>query len=224
MVGGGVENLAGDSTGDENSAYYATVGGGFRNKATARYATVPGGNNCTADGQFSFAAGKMAKALHDGTFVWGDNTTADIESTGDNQLIARSSGGVWIWSNAAATTGVHLAPNSGSWISASSRELKTGFNDIEISEVLRKIEAMPIQVWRYKGEDESVRHMGPTAEDFYASFGLGQTDQGIMTVDADGVALAAIKALSEENKQLRQEVDELKKMVAMLMHERELSR
>ncbi len=39
-----------------------------------------------------------------------------------------------------------------------------------------------------------MRHLGPTAEDFYAAFGLG-SDAGIGTVDADGVALATIQAL-----------------------------
>ena len=34
------------------------------------------------------------------------------------------------------------------------------------------------------------------AQDFYAAFGLGESDKGIDTVDADGVALAAIQGLN----------------------------
>lgn len=34
------------------------------------------------------------------------------------------------------------------------------------------------------------------AQDFKAAFGLGETDTGIATVDADGVALAAIQGLN----------------------------
>jgi hypothetical protein len=37
--------------------------------------------------------------------------------------------------------------------------------------------------------------MGPTAQDFYATFSLGDSDKSIGTVDADGVALAAIQGL-----------------------------
>jgi hypothetical protein len=41
-----------------------------------------------------------------------------------------------------------------------------------------------------------VRHYGPTAQDFHAAFGLGDTDLGIGQQDADGVALAAIHGLN----------------------------
>jgi len=37
--------------------------------------------------------------------------------------------------------------------------------------------------------------MGPLAQDFFAAFGLGEDDKHITTIDADGVALAAIQAL-----------------------------
>ena len=37
--------------------------------------------------------------------------------------------------------------------------------------------------------------MGPTAQDFRAAFGLGDFPLRINTVDADGVALAGVKAL-----------------------------
>ena len=37
--------------------------------------------------------------------------------------------------------------------------------------------------------------MGPMAQDFSAAFGLGLDDKHINTVDADGVALAAIQGL-----------------------------
>jgi trimeric autotransporter adhesin len=37
--------------------------------------------------------------------------------------------------------------------------------------------------------------MGPMAQDFRAAFGLGESEKAISTVDADGVALAAIQGL-----------------------------
>ena len=41
----------------------------------------------------------------------------------------------------------------------------------------------------------SIRHLGPTAQDFRAAFGLGDFPLRINTIDADGVALAGVKAL-----------------------------
>jgi len=52
-----------------------------------------------------------------------------------------------------------------------------------------------ILTWNYKTQDDSIRHIGPMAQDFRAAFGLGEDDKRITTIDADGVALAAIQAL-----------------------------
>jgi hypothetical protein len=47
------------------------------------------------------------------------------------------------------------------------------------------------------------------AQDFYSSFGLGTGDTGIASVDADGVALAAIKGLIKEVESLKERITEL---------------
>ncbi len=98
-VAGGDSNFAGalDATvsgGSGNSATgtWATVGGGFFNVASGTRGTVPGGRENTAAGQYSFAAGRRAKANHDGAFVWGDSTDADVASTAPNQFLVRASG------------------------------------------------------------------------------------------------------------------------------------
>jgi len=46
---------------------------------------------------------------------------------------------------------------------------------------------------------QGVRHVGPMAQDFYVAFGVGADDKHITSIDEDGVALAAIKALHAEN-------------------------
>ena len=90
-VAGGFSNTAsGDS---------ATVGGGSGNTASGNWGTVAGGQNNTAEGVLSFAAGRRAKALHNGSYVWGDSTNADIESTGENQFVVRANGGTFIHGN-----------------------------------------------------------------------------------------------------------------------------
>jgi len=58
------------------------------------YATVVGGLNNEAQGAYSLAMGRRAKANHDGAFVWADSTNADFSSTADNQFSVRARGGV----------------------------------------------------------------------------------------------------------------------------------
>jgi hypothetical protein len=54
---------------------------------------------------------------------------------------------------------------------------------------------IPITTWSYNGQHSGIRHMGPVAQDFYASFGIGEDDRHITTIDADGVAFASIQGL-----------------------------
>jgi hypothetical protein len=56
---------------------------------------------------------------------------------------------------------------------------------------------LPIMQWSFK-EFPGARHLGPMAQDFHAAFGVGLDDKHIATVDADGVALAAIQGLNEK--------------------------
>ena len=90
-VGGGYQNAA--------LGLVSTVAGGYTNVAAGDYAAVPGGRDNRAAGTDSLAAGRRAKALHDGAFVWADATDADFSSTADDQFIVRATGGVGIGTN-----------------------------------------------------------------------------------------------------------------------------
>jgi hypothetical protein len=57
--------------------------------------------------------------------------------------------------------------------------------------------ALPIGHWNYRSDGPSIVHMAPTAQDFHFAFGLGDSNTTISTIDADGVAFAAIQALRE---------------------------
>jgi hypothetical protein len=87
-----------------------------------------------------------------------------------------------------------------SFVSTSDRNAKTAFAPVDTSEVLRKVVALPVETWAYRTAPR-VRHLGPTSQDFQAAFGLGHDDKGIATVDADGVALAAIQGLNAKLEQ-----------------------
>lgn len=103
--------------------------------------------------------------------------------------------------------------NGGTWTNASSRSYKENFAAVDSSDVLRRVIALPLMSWDYKGSSEG-RHLGPVAEDFKASFGLAGDGRSISTVDADGVALAAIQGLNEklerENAALQAQTDALR--------------
>jgi hypothetical protein len=195
IAAGGYNNVSGEG---------AVIDGGFNNTANGNFATIPGGYVNSAAGTYSFAAGARASAAQTGTFVWSDGSDGDtiLTSSRAYQFLARASGGVKFWTNAASTVGATLAPGSGTWASASDRNLKTDVARIDDAAVLDKVAALPIERWSYKSE-RGVRHVGPMAQDFYAAFGVGEDDKHITSIDEDGVALAAIKALHAENARLR---------------------
>jgi hypothetical protein len=76
--------------------------------------------------------------------------------------------------------------------------VKRDVRPVDEQAILQGVANMSVSSWSYKTDDPSVRHMGPMAQDFYSTFGLGDTDRGYYPVDAHGVALAAIKALAEQ--------------------------
>jgi RHS repeat-associated protein len=78
---------------------------------------------------------------------------------------------------------------------ASDRNLKEGFAEVDPKLVLERLSQLDVTSWRYKGEGERVRHIGPMAQDFHAAFGLGASDREITLVDANGVLIAAVQAL-----------------------------
>jgi len=83
---------------------------------------------------------------------------------------------------------------------------KQDIKPVDGGNILQKLKNLEVSEWSYKDAPED-RHVGPMAQDFYATFGLGHTDKGIATLDSSGVALAAIKALIEENALLKQRLD-----------------
>ena len=92
-VAGGKDNQAGDAAGTAFDAQYGSVGGGNLNFALGTAATVPGGENNTASGDWAFAAGRRAKANHNGSFVWADSLDTDFLSAADNRFHVRARGG-----------------------------------------------------------------------------------------------------------------------------------
>jgi trimeric autotransporter adhesin len=76
--------------------------------------------------------------------------------------------------------------------------------------------------WSYIAQRRGVRHIGPMAQDFAAAFAVGENDTTINSIDADGVALAAIQGLNakleRENAELRAALAQLRAQHATLAH------
>lgn len=211
-VGGGVGNTAsGSSTSTVSGGFSntasgeaSTVAGGSTNTASGIGSTVSGGQSCTASGEVSFAAGRNAKANHKGTWVWADSVNVNLTSTGDNQFLVRASGGMWFGTTNSpsipagrfinTSTGAYLT-TGGTWTNSSDRDKKENVTPVDTGEVLARVLSVPISRWNYKDEGQSIDHMGPMAQDFHAAFGLGDSEKSIATIDADGVAMAAIQGL-----------------------------
>jgi len=234
VIGGGAVNNIGANSehvvisgGSQNgigaNVLSGAIAGGSQNNLgdNSISSFVAGGSlNWVDDGaNYAFAAGRRAKANHSGAFVWADSTNVDFASITNNQFNVRAIGGTRIVSGVnpggAITSGVQLAAGSGSWSSLSDVNTKENFRVVDGRSILSRIAGMNISEWNYKTQDDTIRHIGPTAQDFRAAFGFGESATGISSVDADGVALAAIQALAKENAQLREELETIKRKLGM---------
>jgi len=106
-------------------------------------------------------------------------------------------------------TVVNARCDGSSWINASDRRLKQDFAPVDPQAVLEKVVSLPVQQWSYRAQPDE-KHLGPVAQDFHAAFGFGADDTSIATVDADGVALAAIQGLNQKLEQKEAEIAKLK--------------
>jgi hypothetical protein len=200
------------------------------------------GEQCTANGAASVALGYHAHTnARQGSFVFGDRSTIDTIRAGVNHSANwRVSGGFRIFSSSNLSTGVTIQSGAsvsnwgqanaviststgaylstgGVWTNSSDVNRKHLFEEVSGEEVLQLLRDIRVQKWSYKTDNNSIRHIGPMAQDFYKAFGLGGDERAIGTVDADGVALAAIQALENRTTVLANEVKELKEINKKLL-------
>ncbi len=136
------------------------------------------------------------------------NDTANSPGTGGTRLMKLDSAG-----NLTAT----------SFAQTSDRNAKSNFSVVNPRAILDKLNSLPIQTWSYKADDESIRHIGPVAQDFKATFNLGADDKTIATVDSAGVTMAAVQGLyrmmlekEKQNEVLTQRIEQLQSRVVQL--------
>lgn len=87
-MGGGT--FVGGGTGNWATGLNAAVAGGAGDTANGTHSMIPGGLGNRASGAYSFAAGRRAKAQHDGSFVFADDQNADFATTSQRQFLIRA--------------------------------------------------------------------------------------------------------------------------------------
>lgn len=210
-ISGGLANLAG--------GLYSAVLGGRANEATGNYATALGGGFNIASAVASIAGGRSARANQPACTVlnnWSSGEEASCNGWpysfhlyGENGVSidynARLDGGFgnrWVHigkqvggQTIATWTGAYLS-DTGQWQGSSDVARKQDFAEVDKLALLDQVLSLPVTSWRYRADPEGPRHVGPTAQDFNAAFGLGEGITTIGSIDANGVALAAIQGLN----------------------------
>jgi hypothetical protein len=196
---------------------------GLRSTA-AQQSSFAAGEDNTASGAASVALGYHAHTnARQGSFVFSDRSSVDTLRAGVNHSANwRVSGGFRVFTSSNLSTGVTIQSGasvsnwgqsnaviststgaylstSGVWTNTSDVNRKHLFQSVSGEDVLDRLRTLPITTWSYRVDAGDVRHLGPTAQDFRAAFGLGSDETTIGTVDADGVALAAAQALERRS-------------------------
>ena len=122
---------------------------------------------------------------------------------GGGDLVLQPIGG-WVGINTVPGTPLDVkgTVRATTFITSSDRNLKEHLSAVNPREVLDQVAGLSISRWNFKGDDRTP-HVGPMAQDFYAAFHVGTDDKHIATVDADGVALAAIQGLNQKLEETR---------------------
>lgn len=95
----------------------------------------------------------------------------------------------------------------------SSRAIKNNIRPLSGAKVLANLSKLDFNEWSYN-QAPNQRHAGPMAEDFYDTFGLGPDNKHIAPGDMAGLSLAAVKALYEENQQLKERLARIESALA----------
>jgi hypothetical protein len=234
-IGGGIGNrVSGDlatvAGGASNTALAnsSTVGGGFANSALGSDATVPGGLRNVARGRASFAAGSRAVARGDGMFLWNDGAdfsdfdpaiwgsfgaTPSNTAPLNNTFIVRATGGVQFITGSSGSQ-CFIVPNGTGWNCVSDRNVKHSVRAVSPKSILAKLATVPVSTWAFNGNER--RQIGPMSQDFFRAFGLGDSDRAINSVDAQGVAFAAIQGLHQVVQEKDAEIAKLKADMAAI--------
>lgn len=122
---------------------------------------------------------------------------ANITNMGFQNEMAANQANNQLWSGVGSAAGMMF----------SSKKMKTEKEGVSEDAILKKVQALPVESWRYNNSAQ--RHVGPYAEDVKKSFGDDVAPGGMMLdmASMNGINLAATKALASK-------VDRLESMLS----------
>ena len=180
------------------SGFLPTIKGrsnGADGYGVALYGAIPSDNDVFA----SAGAAVLIRGMRSDNTVLQNANVFSVNNYTTNLLTIKANGNVGINSttpNYVLSVGNAYVTAGGAWTNGSDRNSKENFVAVDSKDILNKIVALPMTQWNYKNEATTTMHIGPMAQDFYATFGLGGSDTSISTIDPAGIALVGIQGLS----------------------------
>ncbi len=200
----GVQGVSTDGTG----VYGQTSGDNYGVRGSSPSGRGVFGESQSGVGVYGYSATNDAIV---GETATNNTTNAAIVGSSDNGYAAYFQAGLGVGQGYAVCT---FKAGTTNWACSSDRNLKENFEAVDARQVLEAVAAMPVTTWTLKGS--SVRQLGPTAQDFYAAFNLGDSDTTINTTDAQGVSLAAIQGLYQLVHEQQAKIEALEARLARL--------
>lgn len=100
---------------------------------------------------------------------------------------------------------------SGAEAASGAEETVTPAGPVNGHHILETVATLPISTWRYLWEPEHTRHLGPMAQDWHAAFDFGHENTRVIPlVDANGITLVCVQALTRRIDELTAEVAQLR--------------
>jgi hypothetical protein len=183
-TGTGLAALYGDNTGNTNGSGVE----GHANGANAAgvYGVNPGGPGAWGTSTSGFGVYGVSTNQYGGFFESKNGPGLRIKSGGIGNILT----------SFGADNGIKFQVDKDG-------NAKKNFSSVNSLSILEKVAKLPISSWNYKTDANNLRHIGPMAQDFHATFGLNGSDsKHISSIDEAGVALAAIKGLYQQNQKL----------------------
>jgi hypothetical protein len=111
------------------------------------------------------------------------------------------------WGDAEVVGSVSEAANTGT---------VSDVEGVDDEAILAKLKSLPIQSWRFEGAPQDDRHLGPLADVFGPTFGLGHDVRHISPADVAGVSLAAVQGLAKHDAEVEASARQASDLAASL--------